>query len=51
MSYCVVKSRLIGVIMEALSTTETSVNYDTTQRSIPEDFHPEGINRSFIKAR
>jgi hypothetical protein len=30
---------MIALIMEAAVTSETSVNYQTTRRNIPEDIH------------
>jgi hypothetical protein len=42
---------LITLMMEAASTSETSVNfYQTTQRSIPEDSHLHAHSRQKLKS-
>jgi hypothetical protein len=35
---------IIGLMMEAASTSEMSVNYQTTRRNIPEDSHLQFVN-------
>jgi hypothetical protein len=43
---------LIALIMEAVNTSETSVNfYETTRRSIPEDYHLHTRRRENLKSQ
>jgi hypothetical protein len=43
--------RLIALMMEAASTSETSVNfYQTTRRNIPEDTHLHTLSRQNLKS-
>jgi hypothetical protein len=43
---------MIAVLIEAASTSETSVNfYQTTQRNIPEDRHLHNLRRENIKSK
>jgi hypothetical protein len=48
----IIKARsLISLIMESLSTSETSVNfYETTRRNIPEDRHFHALRRENPKS-
>jgi hypothetical protein len=42
----------IALMMEAVSTSETSVNfYQTTQRNIPEDSHLHTRHRKNLKSK
>jgi hypothetical protein len=39
----------ITLMMEAVNTSQTSLNYHTTRRSIPEDSHLLGISHQYIQ--
>jgi hypothetical protein len=42
--------RLIALMVEAVSTSETSVKFETTQRSITEGCHPHTRRRENLKS-